>query len=445
MMNFVSISVICAITNCDAGAIIDDSPAPTTALRIGENRVTYLERYDDWLQTIPEEDRAWSLLNSVADEAENLELPATELVERLHAILEYPVIGMPTSELGVSPDDDPEDTELLLGLLLPHIGIVRANAALLIADCASTNRPERVLKNLRTLQQLQQYTSIADMMLEGVVLMIFDTQMFSIVLNYDLELETWDQESLDELALTFATPSSWEPTDRFIQSEEAFIANFLDWIYVDSDGHQLTIKGAKRLLSIDEQDEPSERWAELVARSVDPRLDQEEVFEQQQQLIRSDLSGPIHSKPFLSSIRIREYDFFHTQLSGMSFMPVGLMLPAYDRYAPRVLEARVLRDATRLMISAYRHRARHGDFPQETTEVDRELFPDLPLDPYSGEPLKLRVDDGRVVIYSVGPDRDDDQARGLKDHRFVLRDEYSALNDDEKMQWDGDWVLTPSP
>ena len=439
------ICLLCGFMAPCSYAFNDDSPKPSTALRVGENRVTYSQRYDEWLQTIPEEDRAWSLLNSVAGDAENLEHPSTELVERLHAILEYPVLGMPMDELGVSPDDNPEDTELLLGLLLPHIGLLRINSELLVADCEAVDRPDRLLMNLRALQQIQQYTSIADTLIEGIVLIKLDTQMFSMVLNDALDLEAWNQASLDELAFIFAAPSAWEPALRYIQSEQAMQANFLDWIYVNSDGQQLTLEGAKRLLSLAEQAEPSELMIELVAKSVDPRSDQEQVFEQQRQAVRSDLTGPIHSKAFFASIRESESGFFHPHRSGMAYMPVGLMLPAYDRFAVRVHEARVVRDATRLMIAAHRHRAHHGELPQATTEVDRELLPDLPLDPYSGEPLKMRVDDGRVVIYSVGPDQDDDQGRELKDHRFVLREEYDSLNEDEKKYWDGDWVLTDTP
>ena len=35
----------------------------------------------------------------------------------------------------------------------------------------------------------------------------------------------------------------------------------------------------------------------------------------------------------------------------------------------------------------------------------------IPLDPYSGNPLKMALIDDEIVIYSVGPDGDDDQAR----------------------------------
>jgi hypothetical protein len=37
-------------------------------------------------------------------------------------------------------------------------------------------------------------------------------------------------------------------------------------------------------------------------------------------------------------------------------------------------------------------------------------MPGVPIDPYFGEPLRMAVIDGKPVIYSVGPDGQDDQA-----------------------------------
>lgn len=445
MMVRLGIYLLFGIAASHSYAISDDTPAVPTALRIGENRVTFSQRYDEWLQTIPGKERAWSLLNSVSDDAENLEHPSTELVERLHAILEYPVLGMPTDELGVSPDDDPEDTELLLGLLLPHIGLLRVNSELLVADCEAVDRPDRLLKNLRSLQQIQQYTSITDTLIEAIVLIKLDTQMFSMVLNDALDLEAWNQASLDELAFIFAIPSAWEPAHRFIQSERALQTNFLDWIYINSDENQLSSKGATRLLSITEQDEPREMMIQVITESVRPRAEQEQKFQQIAQAAQADLSIPLHNTPSLLTTAAEESLAQLSNQTGLGFLPVGLITPAYGEYITHVYEGRAYRDAARLKIAAYQHRARKGTLPESTAAIDDDLLDQIPIDPYTGDPLRLRIEEGRVVIYSIGPDRDDDQGRELQDHRFMLSNEYNSLSEDEKTRWDGDWVLTDTP
>lgn len=96
------------------------------------------------------------------------------------------------------------------------------------------------------------------------------------------------------------------------------------------------------------------------------------------------------------------------------------------------------------MIAVHRYRARHGEFPKSVAEIDDDLLQQPPIDPYTDKPLRIRIEDDRVVIYSLGPDLDDDQGRALSEHRIVLRAEYDDFDDSELKLWDGDWVFTPN-
>ncbi len=459
------ICLLCGFLAPCSYAFNDDSSKPSTALRVGENRVTYSQRYDEWLQSIPETDRAWSIIKSVYDDMAVVQLGSVEAaethtewlpdpelieshpdyVERLHQIIEIPELGMPTHELGVDPDDDPEGTELLLGLLLPHVNVLRDSAILLAIDAQETDEPQRVLKDLRSAQWIIQHLSISDTLVEGLLLIRLETMLSGLVLSSELGLDSWDRDSLDEIAKLYKQPLQSEPATRFVQSERALQSNFLDWIYVDSNGMQLSNKGAKRLLSIVEQDEPREMMIQIVSESVQPRAEQEQMFEQVAQAARADLSTPIHNT--LSSLTT-EADESLAHLSdqtGMGYLPVGLIVPAYSKFITLVHEGRAYRDAARLKIAAYQHRDRHGVFPKTTEAIDDHLLDRAPTDPYTGDPLRLRIEEEHVVIYSVGPDRDDDQGRELRAHRFVLRDEYEGFEKDQLERWDGDWVLTQEP
>lgn len=448
-----------------SNAMSDDTPAPPTALRIGENRVTYSQRYDEWLQSIPEKDRAWSIIKSVYDDMAVVQLGSVEAaethsdwlpdldlleshpeyVQRLHQIIEIPALGMPTHELGVDPHDDPEETELLLGLLLPHVSVLRDSAILLAMDAQEADEPQRVLKDLRSTQWIIQYHSIADTLIEGTVIVRLETMMSGLVLDNGLGLDGWNLKSLEELSSIYNKPLASDPASRFIQSERAVQANFLDWIYVNSDGQLLSSKGATRLLSIAEQDEPGEMLIQFVTKPVQPRAEQEQKFEQIAQAARTDLSTPIHNTSSLLTTQAEESLARLSDQTGMGYLPVGLIVPAYSQFITLVYEGRAYRDAARLKIAAYRHRDVHGVFPETTDAIDDELLNQIPIDPYTGDPLRLRIKEGRVIIYSIGPDGDDDHGRDLREHRFVLRDEYNSLSEDEKKHWDGDWVLTQEP
>jgi hypothetical protein len=45
---------------------------------------------------------------------------------------------------------------------------------------------------------------------------------------------------------------------------------------------------------------------------------------------------------------------------------------------------------------------------QKKGTIGSDLLPSRPVDPYSGQPLRVEHRDGRIVIYSLGPNLDDE-------------------------------------
>jgi hypothetical protein len=58
-------------------------------------------------------------------------------------------------------------------------------------------------------------------------------------------------------------------------------------------------------------------------------------------------------------------------------------------------------------LAVKRYRQAHGHWPDALTALTPEFVRELPVDPYGGSPLKYRRLDDGVMIYSVGPDGDD--------------------------------------
>jgi hypothetical protein len=58
-------------------------------------------------------------------------------------------------------------------------------------------------------------------------------------------------------------------------------------------------------------------------------------------------------------------------------------------------------------LAAERYRQVHGRWPDTLAALVPELLRELPADPYNGSPLKYRRLDDGVVIYSIGPDGQD--------------------------------------
>lgn len=63
-------------------------------------------------------------------------------------------------------------------------------------------------------------------------------------------------------------------------------------------------------------------------------------------------------------------------------------------------------------VAVERHRQITGDWPETLSAIPQAILPAVPLDPCTGEPLRLvRRPDG-VTVYSVGPDGTDDGGNG---------------------------------
>lgn len=59
-------------------------------------------------------------------------------------------------------------------------------------------------------------------------------------------------------------------------------------------------------------------------------------------------------------------------------------------------------------IAAELYRREHGSFPNTIDELVPTYLPEMPLDPYDGQPMRYLVDDAGIVAYSIGRNYADD-------------------------------------
>jgi hypothetical protein len=70
--------------------------------------------------------------------------------------------------------------------------------------------------------------------------------------------------------------------------------------------------------------------------------------------------------------------------------------------------------AATALVAATRQRLSGGTMPESLDAIDRQWLPFVPADPYTGttltdrQPLRSRSADGALVVWSVGPDGEDD-------------------------------------
>jgi hypothetical protein len=66
------------------------------------------------------------------------------------------------------------------------------------------------------------------------------------------------------------------------------------------------------------------------------------------------------------------------------------------------------KEATVAAIAAERFSLKYGAYPNSLRDLVPEFLPVAPIDPFTGDGLRLAVGDGELLIYSFGPNRKDD-------------------------------------
>ncbi len=67
------------------------------------------------------------------------------------------------------------------------------------------------------------------------------------------------------------------------------------------------------------------------------------------------------------------------------------------------------------ILACERHRLVHDVYPQSLGDIATELLPAVPIDPFSGNPIRLQLNEAGVVVYSVGSDGKDDGGEARSD------------------------------
>lgn len=80
------------------------------------------------------------------------------------------------------------------------------------------------------------------------------------------------------------------------------------------------------------------------------------------------------------------------------------ILPAIDPYPEAVDRGIAYRDSSRVALAIERFRLRHHELPQMLDALVPEFMPEVPLDPFDGQPLRYRVEATEYKVYSIGGD-----------------------------------------
>jgi hypothetical protein len=111
-------------------------------------------------------------------------------------------------------------------------------------------------------------------------------------------------------------------------------------------------------------------------------------------------------------------------LARMNAFAAAQILPACEAAFAANARTQAFRDLVLLAIAAQRYRLAHGADPTTLEQLIPEFLSAVPLDPFDGKPLRMKVVPGELIFYSVGMDRKDDGGSDPQDTNtpdFVVR------------------------
>ncbi|WP_337173376.1 hypothetical protein [Paludisphaera sp.] len=96
-----------------------------------------------------------------------------------------------------------------------------------------------------------------------------------------------------------------------------------------------------------------------------------------------------------------------------------LHAPSGDVSLGTFLDRRACLGAATVLLAAERQRQATGKWPASIADIDAEILPAPPLDPYTGAPFRLEYSEGRLRVYSVGANLRDE--RGAHDYKKATK------------------------
>ncbi|PCI10698.1 hypothetical protein COB72_02905 [bacterium] len=444
--------------------------------------------YIAWYDTISEADRAWEEMEAIdaelrerlegrrmtADPSDDEWDASVEFVQGQGQLLDRIRGYSSRAYLAMSPDvlfDQEPDIELpkAIGLLIPNLGATMKQSRLLVIDAILAGQAgdhARVLADIRAVRDLQRFVPVSGAMIELLVEIAISSIVAESILSDEIDLSDWSAQELTQLSTAFGEAGFSERLVRAGSFERWGLGDMLGWLYEDAKDGRISLRGVKRFIymvarlgAIDDDALTSDSYEGasglIHAAILQPQLpllqDQVALADELFELALAEMNTSPHKlrafgySALIDKLATEEESLFENA-------PVVVFIPDFSRMYKRASQAQAVESATTLLVALHHHHRMCGEFPATLDKLDPYFLADVPIDPYSGRALRYVLVDSRPVIYSLGPDRDDDGRRPVLGEdgnpkawpNFLTLDELEAINATDPASIDGDWILYPA-
>ena len=133
--------------------------------------------------------------------------------------------------------------------------------------------------------------------------------------------------------------------------------------------------------------------------------------------------------------------------NSLKYVLLSTAFPAYQQVRNAMDRLTGRKEGVIAALAIHRHMLANGEWPGGYEDLVPEFLSQAPIDEVTGGPLRFKYDDnGQLLIYSVGNDRDDDGGADRtgpnggpeKRQAFIFQKNANASN-----VADGDWIVWP--
>jgi hypothetical protein len=105
----------------------------------------------------------------------------------------------------------------------------------------------------------------------------------------------------------------------------------------------------------------------------------------------------------------RQWEFLEPRMQGKrTGIMTGMLIPALGHVARSSARMEAKNRLADLAVGVTKYKLKHAKYPAKLADLVPGFLPAVPIDPLGGKPLRMVAADGGLVLYSVGPDGDDD-------------------------------------
>lgn len=413
----------------------------------------FIERIRPELDAAERASRLPTIGGVYSDDSEIVEVPGTGVY------LDRPI---PVSA-------DPKDHGSMIGVLLPWLGQTRTVARLLMTDAVfsfETGDSERAAGRIEATLRYAALSTQDEFIISQLVGVAIQAYVEDELLR--MIAAAPDRFTDEQLVRLSHLLSSTADTTQHVSmaAERAMFEDVLQRAFTD-DGHgdgRLTAKGFEELAAeiFSPLDDSTYSALELnasqppraSARFVGPvsllmvasRAEHQRLYDELISIIEPAINPttPTHE----AIARTYEFDdrFMKRAHDSQRYPLLDVLVPALEKTAQTVHAARGHTRGTLLTIAAHLHHRRTGSWPTDANQLVPAMLPARPLDPFDpGQSLRLHVADNQLIVYSVGPDGEDDRGVPIPDIRarneLTKRYPRPGHTPDDIPQ--GDWVIYP--